>query len=61
MVEVLAERDDVETNSRDNNGKTPPLRAAGRGRERVVRFLRLNGFQDIVKYPPAVVGYPIAS
>jgi ankyrin repeat protein len=36
---LLVERDDVETDSKDNDGRTPLSRAAWGGREAVVKLL----------------------
>jgi ankyrin repeat protein len=39
LVRLLADRDDVEADSKDNNGQTPPGWAAAKGHEAVVRLL----------------------
>lgn len=39
MVKLLAERDDVDANSKDNRGRTPLRMAARRGHEAVVKLL----------------------
>ena len=36
MVKLLAERDDIDANSKDNRGRTPLRMAAWRGHEAVV-------------------------